>query len=392
MARKFTSHFVLWLMVLSSLQWVLFHLIVAPSPSPLGALFSGLAIFSAAFLLTWAAEIVQFDIPQSVALILVALLAVLPEYAVDVYFAWMAGKDPTYISYAAANMTGANRLLIGIGWAAVFVTVFLRERHRKIDIPVAQRLELRFLLLATAYSFVIPFFRQISLFDCAVFLAIFVLYVRRAIKEHVVEPELGGGPTEILGALAPWARRLAALSLFALAGLTIYHASHPFAEGLLAIGEQWGIEKFILVQWVAPLASESPEFLVAILFAWNYKPGAGLGALISSKVNQWTLLIGMLPLVYSLSAGHFMPMPMDARQNEEILLTAAQSLFALVLIADLEFHWYDALLLAVPFLAQAFFPSMEIRVDFAIGYIVLSALFLLRRSTRQGLRALLPLR
>src|SRR5439155_5948978 len=52
------------------------------------ALASGAAIFGAGFLLSWAAEVAQLDVPRALALAVLALIAVLPEYAVDVYFAW----------------------------------------------------------------------------------------------------------------------------------------------------------------------------------------------------------------------------------------------------------------------------------------------------------------
>ena len=47
---------------------------------------------------------------------IVAMITVLPEYAVDFYYAYRAGQDPAsgYVASAAANMTGANRLLIDI--------------------------------------------------------------------------------------------------------------------------------------------------------------------------------------------------------------------------------------------------------------------------------------
>ena len=50
------------------------------------ALLSGIAILGASFLLTWACEVAQMDIPQAVAVAVVAFIAVLPEYAVDMYF------------------------------------------------------------------------------------------------------------------------------------------------------------------------------------------------------------------------------------------------------------------------------------------------------------------
>ena len=64
-----------------------------------------------------------------------------------------------------------------------------------------------------------------------------------------------------------------------------------------------GISEFFLVQWLAPLASEAPELLIAGLYAWRLNTNAGLGTLVSSKVNQWTLLVGTLPIVFSIAAG-----------------------------------------------------------------------------------------
>src|SRR5256885_11457972 len=98
------------------------------------ALSSGVSIFGAAFLLSWAAELAQLDIPQALALAFLALIAVLPEYAVDIYFAWQAGKNPVYTAYATANMTGANRLLIGVGWAAVMIAFWLKSGVREMSL------------------------------------------------------------------------------------------------------------------------------------------------------------------------------------------------------------------------------------------------------------------
>ena len=47
----------------------------------------GLAILGSAFLLAWAAEALQLDVSQGLALTVLALIAVLPEYAVDFTFA-----------------------------------------------------------------------------------------------------------------------------------------------------------------------------------------------------------------------------------------------------------------------------------------------------------------
>jgi cation:H+ antiporter len=370
-------------------QWLGFHYTGNNLPQPWKAVLPGLGVFGAAFVLSWGAELAQLEIPQALALAFVALVAVLPEYAVDMYFAWTAGKDPSYIQYAAANMTGGNRLLIGAGWFAVILASWWKTR-KGISLDPGHRLELFALIAATGYSFVIPFKRTLSLVDSVFFLFLFVAYMRAAARSHMVEPELEEGPAEWLARLPRTPRRVITISFFLLAGLTIYEAAGPFAEGLLAAGRAFGIEQFLLVQWLAPLASESPEFIVAILFALRRRPSAGIGTLVSSKVNQWTLLIGMLPIAYALSSGSWHSMPLDTRQVEEVLLTSAQSLFAIIVICDLEFSLSDGLMIFVLFASQLFFTSTYVRYIYAGFYIVLSAGFLLlKRPLRQGWHATL---
>ncbi|MBI1909029.1 MAG: sodium:calcium antiporter [Deltaproteobacteria bacterium] len=366
------------------LQWILVKGLGIHLSHPWSALAPGLAIFGAAFMLSWGAELAQFEIPQSLAIAFLALVAVLPEYAVDMYFAWEAGKNPEYIHYATANMTGANRLLIGVGWAAVVFAYFFKTKKREVVLEPVNRLELFALSVATIYCFVIPFKGALSWVDSIFLLMIFAWYMFQATRAHHEEPEVEGP----IVALARWPRGkriLATLFFFLFSGYTIFISAEPFAEGLLEMGRYWGIEEFILVQWLAPLASESPEFIVAILFALRARASASIGTLVSSKVNQWTLLVGMLPLVYNLSAGHWGPMVMDARQSEEIFLTAAQSLFAIVVIANLRFSITEALLLFVLFGTQLFFTSTEARNIYAVVYIVLAIGWaLIVKGNRQG--------
>lgn len=354
------------------LQWIILHFSGVHLEPHWEALSSGLAIFGAAFILSWAAELAQLDIPQSLALAVLALIAVLPEYAVDVYFAWQAGKDPTYIAYAAANMTGANRLLIGVGWTAVVFAFWLKTGVRMVKLTKDQKAEVIALTVATLYSLVIPLKGTLSWVDAICLLAIFIVYMFIASRAQMIEPELEGPPEMIARFVAP-ARRTITLVFFAYAGFAIFIAAEPFAEGLLASGRTLGVEEFLLVQWLAPLASESPEFIVAILFALRGNPQASMRTLVSSKVNQWTLLIGMLPLAYSLSYGELAAMHLDARQVEEILLTAAQSLFAVVIIASFTFSLGEALTLFALFISQLFFLSPEARLLYSIAYLGLAA-------------------
>src|SRR6266542_3018184 len=268
---------------------------------PLEALVFGLAVVGAAFVLSWAAELAALEISAGLAISILALVAVMPEYAVDVVVAWRGGntvqangtcqqdgQDPC--SLALANMTGANRLLIGIGWALVVLLAWFRFRRQ-------------------------------------------------------------GRPRG--GVRLPARRRRATyLSFFAFAAVVILLSAEHFADGLVQSGEQLGISPFFLVQWVAPLASEAPELLVAGLYAWHLNTTSGLSTLVSSKVNQWTLLVGTLPLVFAVASGTATGLPVGPAQREELLLTAAQSLFAVAVLVNLEISVREAAALSGLFLVQ----------------------------------------
>jgi cation:H+ antiporter len=340
----------------------------------------GLAIVSAAFLLTWSAEAAERDIPRTLALAGLALIAVLPEYAVDVLFAWKAGDDPSYAAFATANMTGGNRLLVGLGWSMVVGIFVLRTRGRVLKLAQIHRTEVGILGIATIYSFIIPLRGGITLFDAAFLVALFAAYVYLASRGEVEEESSLVGPAETIANLPVRQRRSVVLAMFVYAGAAILAAAEPFAEGLIETGTEFGIDEFQLVQWVAPLASEFPEFLVAGLLAWRLRADAALGALVSSKVNQWTLLIGCLPIAYAVSSGSIDPLPTDQRQTEEVLLTAAQSLLAVILLINLRMSLPEAGVLGVLFLAQFLTPhSVVPRNAFTGMYFAAAAIFLVRQ-------------
>ena len=167
-----------------------------------------------------------------------------------------------------------------------------------------------------------------------VFLGIYVGYMciiaRRPCEEE--EPE---GPAATLARLSRPARMRTVAGLFFFAALVILFNAEPFSESLVASGSIPGINEFLLVQWLAPIASEAPEFIVALMFAFRGNAGLALGSLLSSKLNQWTLLVGMIPGVYAVSSGGTAPINLDPHQFQEIFLTAAQSIFAVALLLDL---------------------------------------------------------
>ncbi|MGH9003121.1 MAG: sodium:proton exchanger, partial [Acidimicrobiia bacterium] len=252
---------------------------------PVLALVYGLAIVGAAFLLSWAAEVAQLDISAGLAIALLAFIAVLPEYAVDLVFALnggeayaefgaicqsaadiAAGKESN-CALALANMTGANRLLIGLGWSMVVFIAWRRlkargQRMEAVALDRSHAVELSFLSLATVYSLTLPLKRSITLIDAAVLVSIFIAYMIRISKAPAEEPHLVG-PAEALGELPTPRRRATVVGLFVVAALVILACAENFAHALVETGGELGISEFFLVQWLAPLASEAPELLVA---------------------------------------------------------------------------------------------------------------------------------
>ena len=335
------------------------------------ALLFGLAIVGAAFILSWAAEVAQLDISAGLAIAVLALIAVLPEYAVDMVLAWeggnafeqygaachppgAAGEDAC--SLALANMTGANRLLIGIGWSMVVFIAAYRSRKRppvlrEVRLDRQHSVEVAFLGLATVYSLTLPLKSQITLVDSVILVSIFAAYTWRISKAPAEEPHLVG-PARWIGTFRVGRRRASVIAMFAFAAVVILLSAEHFADALKATGQELGISEFLLIQWIAPLASEAPELLIAGLYAWRLNTNAGLGTLVSSKVNQWTLLVGTLPIVFALAAGGLHGLPVDAHQREELFLTAAQSFFALAVLVTLSISVREAWMLFTLFWAQ----------------------------------------
>ena len=354
------------------MRW--YHIQVDPR---LDSMIFGLGILGAAFLLSWGAEVAQMDMSRGLALAILALIAVLPEYAVDLYFAWAAAHDPQYAHYATANMTGANRLLVGGGWPFIVLLFYLKFRKKAVQLDRKNRVEIAYLTVATLYAFTIPLRHHLSLIDCVFLVGIFGAYAWRTAIMEVEEPELVG-PARLIGQLPKGRRRLVTAGLFGFSGVAIFACAEPFAEALISSGSLLGIDEYFLVQWLAPIASEAPEFIIAALWTVRGQAQAAIGALISSKVNQWTLLVGTIPLVYSISLGEVGQMPLDARQDQEILLTAAQSIFAVVVLMNLNLSLWEAGGLFTLFMTQLVYP--EIRVEVSILYIVLAVVLLFRRT------------
>jgi cation:H+ antiporter len=353
---------------------------------------AGLAVLGASFLLAWGAETAEKDVPRAFAIAVLAVLAVAPEYAVDALYAWQAGQgDMESANLAVANMTGANRILIGLGWSGIALfTVYkakatsdpaVEERSGwladRVNLDRDISLEVMFLFVATMWAFLVPVGGGIDALDALFLVGLYVVYIAVVLRGDVEEVEEQVGVPAYFQSFARSVRVPVVLGLFAYSGLMIFSAVEPFAHGLEVLGEDFGIPAFFMVQWIAPLASESPELIVVAYLVNKARSTAGFNALISSKLNQWTLLIGTLVVVYSISLGAYGALPFDQKQAAEIWITAAQSFFALAILVNFNISLREALGLLVLFLSQVFLEFLLIRdaIPAAVGGLVPGFLF-----------------
>jgi cation:H+ antiporter len=97
------------------------------------------------------------------------------------------------------------------------------------------------------------------------------------------------------------------------------------------------------VQWVAPFVSEFPEKVSAFYWARTVdRASMALMNMVSSNINQWTLLAAMLPIVFSLSRGAPTAITFDERQQLEMLMTLGQSLLGALFLVNMELLWWEA--------------------------------------------------
>ena len=347
------------------------------------------SVLGSAMLIAWAAEAAQFLISQGLALAMLAWLQTLPEFAVEAVIAWQAGRhaaDPTIspamkshaTALMSANLTGSLRLLVGLGWPMIYATaaIFYRKqskkRLREIELEKEHSVEIVFLLVAIAYFAVIWFKGTLTWVDTIVLSVIYFVYLYFLKKippqgEEKIE-DLDRIPRFILHQRR-FVRSSIITGMFLGGGLILYFAAHPFLESLKALSVGLGISTFVFVQWVAPFLSEFPEKVSA--FNWARRVTSAPMALmnmVSSNINQWTMLAAMLPIAYALALGHVGTIDFDPHQELEVLMTIGQSLLGALLLANMKFNWWEAALLFALWAIQFVLSGFEKPIDPAMPH------------------------
>src|SRR4030095_1901223 len=157
-----------------------------------------------------------------------------------------------------------------------------RTRRPKLRTPRELSLEVAFVILSGLSVSAMALTGHLSMIHGGILAAIFAAYAFLAIRSPQEEPH-PVGPAATLMALPKGARRASVILLLSAAAYAIYLVAHPFAEALVASGKALDIDEFILVQWVAPFASEAPEVVVAILLVRAGRSSESIAVLVSSK-------------------------------------------------------------------------------------------------------------
>src|SRR5213080_4484661 len=345
-------------------------------------------MLASAFLVAWGAEAAQFLISQGLALAILAWLQTLPEFAVEGVIAWDAGRDQARSHLAIANLTGAIRLLLGLGWPMIYCVYAAANRKQSRGkaqpagplLPVIQlerehAVEVMGLVPPLLYFGVILLKQRFSWVDAVVLLALYCAYLwvlfrnpARAVENLADVPAVSRWAYSRRG----WGRPLAVAALFGGGGALLYVTAHPFLESMLALAGLVGVSQFVLVQWVAPFLSEFPEKVSAFYWARRvtHAPLA-LMNMVSSNINQWTVLAAMIPLVYGYSHlrhhGGWIDFHFDEAQRLEVLITLFQTGLGVLVLAKMEFRALDAAILFVLWLAQFLRPSLRDEVTIVYG-------------------------
>src|SRR5690349_4772304 len=137
----------------------------------------GIGLIGASFMLAWAADAGGAVFSGGLVLAAVALVGVLPEFTIEVHFAFVQEA-----SLVTANLTGATRLLLTGATALPLLVAFLAQRRGQTPPPIrlvgTRRLELGILLVTAVFAAQVVIRGSLTVFDGAVLLALYVLYAR----------------------------------------------------------------------------------------------------------------------------------------------------------------------------------------------------------------------
>jgi cation:H+ antiporter len=336
--------------------------ITVGAPPWLVALAAFSAVIGAALMISFGAESGQFFVSQGFAVAVIALLQIAPEFVVEARIAYEGD-----VHLMLANFTGSNRLLMGVGWPMIYgVAAFFHRRNYgkplgDIRLRPEAVIEILALFAPSLYFVFILAKGSFGLIDAGILAVMFAVYMAllvRLPKEGEETKEMLVAPTRsIVGMPAKSAKGFIVL-LLATGGIAILLVAEHFVEALKVTAVALGISTFFFVQWVAPFLSEFPEKVSAFYWAKRIKlaPMALLN-MISSKVNQWTLLVLFIPTFYSVGLGRIADVPLSDFHKQEVFLSIAMTVYGATALLKRRLTAPNAIVLFGLWLLQFVFPE-----------------------------------
>jgi len=352
----------------------------------------GFSIFSAALIISWAAESSERDISGSFVIAIIALIAVLPEYAIETVLAYTAGQSyklnnfvfTNRVGYVSANVTGANRLLAGLGWPLIMLINMLKN-NQLLNIKNNNKLELLVLGIGAISMIIASIIKFQPIFISFVLIIIYLIYLFITSKKESTESEFVG-ISKYLANLPKLTRITTNILLIIFSAVTIFIVSHPFVESLIHIGGKFGIDEYYLIQWLAPLASESPEIIIASLFAMKGRSLESISIILSSQANQMSLLIGSMGAIFSFATSSLISFPLNDTQGVEFLLTSAFALLQISMILWGKFKLQMPVLLLIIFFVQLIITDTSIRAYLSIAIYMFALIYLILFITKNKIQ------
>jgi cation:H+ antiporter len=275
---------------------------------------------------------------------------------------------------------------------AFFPRRWRRERLGPLELPEPHRVELAVLAVSALWATRAVLSGRLTLLDAGVLIGMYVVYLRRAATA-------GGESTEAMGVAAELAalprrqRRRWAGCLMGYAAFVILLTAVPFGEAVLGAGAIVGISPYLLLQWIVPVATETPEVVVAFVLLTHGRGGQSIAVLLAGAASQYTLALGTLPLAYAVGAGTG-PLPLAGQERVELLLTIGVALYAVAALVTLRLSRGDSSIMLAVFAGQLLLPTVVTRLFFAVVFwaVALDILLSEKRRVPALLAALRPQR
>ena len=197
---------------------------------------------------------------------------------------------------AIGNILGSNifNVLMILGITALVSPLVITRQNRKRDIPLNICVTILLLILGMKRSLFGVGFDEISRWDGALMLAIFVFYMWRSFKRGAGENTDEEGDVQILS--TGLAITFICVGLLALVG-----GGRLFVNSATAVAQHFNLsEKFIAIT-IMSAGTSLPELATCIVAAQKGRGQMALGNILGSNISNILLILGGSALIHPLS-------------------------------------------------------------------------------------------